>query len=135
DAVLVELAARFRGLLRSGDVAVRWGGEEFLVILRDTERDKGQALATRLREAVAATPFAVLGDHMHVTCSLGWAAYPFEPESPRRHSVDQLISFADAALYRAKHTGRNRVVGAKVNTNASSIDDVEFTLVDAAGHA
>ncbi|MEO5627196.1 MAG: diguanylate cyclase [Dokdonella sp.] len=135
DAVLVELARRIRGLLRSGDVAVRWGGEEFLVVLRDAERHNAQALASRLREAVAATPFAVQNDHMHVTCSLGWAAYPFEPEAPRRHSVDQLITFADAALYRAKHTGRNRVVGATLNPDASAADAVEFTLVEAAGHA
>ncbi len=135
DAVLVELARRFRGLLRSGDVAVRWGGEEFLVVLRDAERANAQALVSRLREAVAATPFAVRDDHIHVTCSLGWAAFPFQPEAPRRHSVDQLITFADAALYRAKHNGRNRVVGATVNTDASSTNAVEFILLEAPSHA
>ncbi|MEO6688434.1 MAG: diguanylate cyclase [Dokdonella sp.] len=135
DAVLIELARRIRSLLRTGDVAVRWGGEEFLIVLRDAERANAEALASRLREAVAATPFDVRDDHIHVNCSIGWAAYPFDPEAPRRHSVDQLITFADAALYRAKHGGRNRVVGAIANSGAPSTSSAEFILIDAQGHA
>ncbi|MGN6519691.1 MAG: diguanylate cyclase [Dokdonella sp.] len=114
DAVLVEFTRRLGELLRRGDIALRWGGEEFLVVLRDTGRDRALASASRLREAIAATPFAIGETSLAVTCSIGWAAFPFDPGAPRLHGVDQVITFADAALYRAKCGGRDRVAGARV---------------------
>ncbi|HEU4662750.1 MAG TPA: GGDEF domain-containing protein, partial [Dokdonella sp.] len=126
DAVLVEFARRVRTLLRTGDVALRWGGEEFLVVLRDTERERAFASALRLRDAIAATPFAIGATSLSVTCSIGWAAFPFEPGAPRRHSVDQVITFADAALYRAKCGGRDRIVGAHAQKTGEA-DGIAFT--------
>ncbi|MEO7431840.1 MAG: diguanylate cyclase [Dokdonella sp.] len=132
DAVLVELARRIRALLRTGDIAVRWGGEEFLVVLRDAERANAQALAQRLQQAVGAAPFSVQGTDIPVTCSIGWAAFPFAPGAPSLHSADEAITFADAALYRAKHGGRNRVVGAVANCNDTGVG---LDFVDAPNNA
>jgi len=129
DAVLVEFARRVRALLRSGDVALRWGGEEFLVVLRDTERERASASALRLRDAIASTRFVVGATPLQVTCSIGWAAFPFDARAPRRHSVDQVITFADAALYRAKCAGRDRVVGARADAgDAGGIAYVEAAI-------
>lgn len=133
DAVLVEFARRLRALLRSGDVALRWGGEEFLVVLRDTGRERAFASARRVREAIAATPFAIDGTLLPVTCSIGWAAFPFDPQAPRRHGVDQVITFADAALYRAKCGGRDRVVGARVEAGVAEGFVFVGEVGDAAG--
>ncbi|HEY6942564.1 diguanylate cyclase [Dokdonella sp.] len=124
DAVLVEFARRVRALLRSGDVALRWGGEEFLVVLRDAERERAFASALRVRDAITATPFTVGAATVPVTCSIGWAAFPFDPCAPRRHSVDQVVTFADAALYRAKCGGRDRVVGARAQARVA--EDIAF---------
>ena len=112
DAVLVEFARRLADLVRASDIALRWGGEEFLIVLRDSERDVAAAFAERVRHAIAAEPFLVDAQRFAVSCSIGWAVYPFRREQPRAHSLEQVIALADQALYRAKQHGRNRVCGA-----------------------
>ena len=96
DRVLVGVAVALREHLRAEDQLGRLGGEEFLVLLPDTDADDAAAAAEKLRASVAETG---------VTASIGWAAW--EGESP-----EDLVRRADAALYQAKATGRNRVVGA-----------------------
>jgi diguanylate cyclase (GGDEF)-like protein len=78
----------------------RWGGEEFLVICPQTDLDGAAALAEQLRLRVAGAEFPEVG---HKTCSLGVATLA------RDESVATLLARADAALYRAKQAGRNRV--------------------------
>jgi diguanylate cyclase (GGDEF)-like protein len=112
DAVLVEFARRVADLVRASDIALRWGGEEFLIVLRDTEREAAAAFAERVRHAVVMEPFLVDARRVNVSCSIGWAAYPFRREDPRAYSLEQVIALADQALYRAKEQGRNRVCGA-----------------------
>jgi diguanylate cyclase (GGDEF)-like protein len=113
DAVLVELAARLRGVARSSDAVVRWGGEEFLLISRWTEREAGDALAARLLEAVGGKPFLYApGRTATVTCSVGWAPYPWHPGAPEALTFEQVLSLADRSLYLAKREGRDRAVGA-----------------------
>lgn len=107
DAVLTALAAVIQGELRSYDVVARYGGEEFIALLPDTSAAEGIAVAERLRLAVARMVFPTPLERLRVTVSLGVAAYPAE----RVATVDDLIREADAALYRAKNGGRNRVVG------------------------
>jgi diguanylate cyclase (GGDEF)-like protein len=92
-----------RETLRAEDVIGRWGGEEFLAILPDTDTDDAVALGTRLCEAVAALPIALPdGSQTNVTISIGIFAGDSE-------TVDERISLADHALYQAKRRGRNRV--------------------------
>lgn len=105
DRALLTVAQTIRQQIRDQDQPVRFGGEEFLIVLPDTGLKDAQPIAERLRLGVEQTPIhdstgAVLPG---VTLSIGLAEWaPFE-------SPEQLIARADAALYRAKHAGRNRV--------------------------
>jgi len=105
DHVLREIARRLRDGLRAVDSLGRYGGEEFLVVLPHTSVDDARQTAERLRHAIANPPFHAAGREMTVTVSIGVAAYPSTADTP-----DALIREADAALYRAKQAGRNRVV-------------------------
>lgn len=100
DAVLVRLAEILTREVRETDVAGRWGGEEFLVVCPECDLDCAAILARRLRERVAAHGFLEAGQ---VTISLGVAAILPEDD------VQQVVSRADEALYRAKQNGRDRV--------------------------
>jgi diguanylate cyclase (GGDEF)-like protein len=112
DQVLVEIAGRLREAVRDTDAVLRWGGEEFLIVSRWTDRRTGEVLAERLLDAVAGAPFAIgPGAGARVTCSVGWAPYPWRPESPEAVHYEQVMSLADRALYLAKREGRNRAAG------------------------
>lgn len=112
DAVLVEMARRLREVVRSSDVVVRWGGEEFLIVSRWADRRAGGLLAARILEAVAGKPFVAGPDLLlTITCSIGWAPFPWNPEAPEALSFDQVLALADRGLYLAKEAGRNRALG------------------------
>jgi diguanylate cyclase (GGDEF)-like protein len=109
DAVLVQVAEILRGLIRTGDHVARWGGEEFLVVARFTDRRRGPELAEKIRAAVEAHVFRLPdGAELGKTCSIGFAAYPDDRDA---ESWQAAIDMADAALYRAKREGRNRALG------------------------
>lgn len=112
DEVLVAIAHRLRDVARTTDAVVRWGGEELLIVSRWTDRRAGAALASRILEAVGGEPFTLAHDlRAAVTCSVGWAPYPWRPEAPEAVHFEQVLSLADRALYLAKREGRNRAVG------------------------
>jgi len=106
DEVLQELADRLRHNIRPMDVACRRGGEEFLVILPETQGELAFAAAERVRKAIAADVFSVLSDtqQISVTVSAGVASL----QGPH-DTMAELIARADSALYQAKAAGRNRV--------------------------
>jgi diguanylate cyclase (GGDEF)-like protein len=109
DAVLRSVTDRIRVLLRAGDVVGRWGGEEFLVLLADADRDGAAEVAERIRMSIARSPLdAGNGYGVPVTVSIGVAVDP----APGVSELNELVGAADAALYRAKAEGRNRVVAA-----------------------
>lgn len=101
--VLRRVAHQVRAGLRASDVICRWGGEEFVAVLLDCDGLAAAALANKVREAVAELSFEVNGDQFAVTVSVGAAEYHDNESS-------MVISRADQALYRAKESGRNRVV-------------------------
>jgi two-component system cell cycle response regulator len=107
DDVLRQLAARTIKCVRSVDLAVRWGGEEFLVVMPETDLANAAAVAERIRVAVAKDSFTVRssGEKLAVTISVGVAAAMTGADER-----DQLLKRADDALYYAKSAGRNRVV-------------------------
>jgi two-component system, cell cycle response regulator len=105
DIVLAAVAETTRAELRGYDIAVRYGGEEFMVVLPETPLAEGIAMAERLRSSVGQMVFPPPMETLTVTVSLGVSTYPSDPVD----SVDQLIRTADEALYRAKSAGRNRV--------------------------
>lgn len=104
DAVLVEVARRVEGAVRQTDLVFRWGGEEFVVVLPHTEPDEVLAVAERVRTAVAAPPLSVGATAVSLTTSVGAAwtdRFPVDGEA--------LVRRADAACYRAKAEGGDRV--------------------------
>ena len=101
DAVLRELAELTRANLRVTDAMVRWGGEEFLIIMPQTSHAAATIAAEKLRQHVAAHPFPGAG---RITVSLGVAEYAVDED------MDTLFRRVDDALYRAKEGGRDRVV-------------------------
>ena len=113
DQVLVEITRRISTAIRHSDALIRWGGEEFLVVSRYTNRDEAAALAQRVLDAVGSEPFLLhsAGSSIRRTCSVGWAAFPWHPSQPGAASYEQVLGFADQALYQAKHSGRNRAIG------------------------
>ena len=112
DAVLVQFGHRLRALLRESDHLVRWGGEEFLVVARDTDLQRAEELAERMRAAVAEAPFvADDGTLLGVTCSIGFASLPFVVGQPRALGWGDVVRIADLALLAAKRAGRNGWVG------------------------
>ncbi len=90
--------------MREKDVLARWGGEEFLILLSDTDVESATEQAERLRTAIEEQEFAVQTDVARLTVSLGVAGFKEED------NIDNCIKEADIALYRAKSGGRNQVV-------------------------
>ncbi len=112
DRVLRSVAHVLRDVSRDCDIVARWGGEEFLIIGRFTDRVLAGVTAERLREVVE-NHVVVLDDglHLSVTCSIGFAAFPFNPVDRYALSWDRVLQLADLAAYDAKRSGRNRWVG------------------------
>jgi len=117
DEVLVQLGQRLRGLMRETDFLVRWGGEEFLAVARNTDRSRAEELAERIREVVAQVPFTLEeGRTLAVTCSIGFASMPFVREQPRALGWQDVVKLADIALLTSKRAGRNAWVGLQAAT-------------------
>ncbi|MDX2027648.1 MAG: diguanylate cyclase [Alphaproteobacteria bacterium] len=107
DRVLAALANYVSRDLRSFDDAYRWGGEEFLLCLKEADLDKGLLVVERLRAGIEKKPIVLAdGTTIPVTASFGVAA------SSLNAGPDDLLRAADKALYRAKKEGRNRVIAA-----------------------
>ena len=107
DSVLREFASRVRRNIRGIDLACRLGGEEFVVVMPDTDLVKASLVGERLRQCIAAAPFYA-GERigtLQVTASVGVAALEFPDDTP-----ELILKRADQALYCAKRDGRNRVV-------------------------
>ncbi|MDB5892936.1 MAG: hypothetical protein JWQ88_467 [Rhodoferax sp.] len=114
DEALVAVANAVRSALRLGDLAARFGGEEFVVLLSHCDEVQGMRLAERLREVIALTPVNSPAEvPVLVTASLGMA-----DSATHGLALQRLLSQADAAMYRAKQAGRNRVAAATVETTA-----------------
>jgi diguanylate cyclase (GGDEF)-like protein len=113
DLVLAEVARRINSAARLSDAVIRWGGEEFLLLSRYTDRKEAHILATRILDSVGSRPYRIEGSNadLRVTCSLGWAAFPWLELEPKLVSHEQVLVLADYALYQAKGSGKNRAVG------------------------
>ncbi len=107
DEVLKEFANRIAANVRGIDLACRYGGEEFVVAMPDTDIAFATNIAERLRQSIEANPVAISRNpgQLNITISIGIARYEGEGDS-----ADRLLHRADQALYRAKRNGRNRVV-------------------------
>jgi two-component system cell cycle response regulator len=109
DEVLREFAGRIAANVRGIDLACRYGGEEFVVVMPETDMELASTVAERLRRSVETSPFAIsrAPHSLNITISIGIAS-----SQGTGDSADGLLHRADQALYRAKREGRNRVVAA-----------------------
>lgn len=105
DKVLVDVTSTISANLRRGDTLVRWGGEEFVLVMPNTDRKQAQAALLRLREI----GFGLRPDNTPVTASVGIA----ERIADRALDWKALVELADQRMYRAKESGRNRVISAE----------------------
>jgi two-component system cell cycle response regulator len=105
--VLREVAIRLKKSIRGIDIACRYGGDEFVIVMPDTDMSVAALVAERIRRRIAGEPIAIEQETkmVDVTLSIGLAAAGFVSETPA-----SVLKRADDALYRAKHAGRNRVV-------------------------
>lgn len=107
DFVLKMIAERFHKNLRPVDVACRFGGEEFCILLPETDFAEAVQVAERLRRAVSSETFDFEGTQVELTCSFG-----VTEKKPDESDISPLISRADEALYNAKDRGRNTITSA-----------------------
>jgi two-component system cell cycle response regulator len=107
DEVLRDFASRIAANVRGIDLACRYGGEEFVVVMPDTDAGYAYTVAERLRQSIELTPFPIsrAPDKINVTASIGIAS-----SNGNGDDSDKLLHRADQALYRAKREGRNRVI-------------------------
>lgn len=127
DVVLVEIAIRLQELLREKDAVIRWGGEEFVLLLPGTPPEGLLVVTERLLQAIGGRPVDASGTSIPVTASAGcvtWPAYPGQ------HWQDAL-HIADLALYRAKALGRNRAVSINTVMPTADVERLRQDLVAA----
>ncbi|MDA8387826.1 MAG: diguanylate cyclase [Nitrospiraceae bacterium] len=105
DAILKETADILRKSVRASDLVIRFGGEEFLILLMDVERDGTAGVAEKIRTTIEDAKLKVMDGNVKKTISLGISEFPVDTES-----FWQAIKYADVALYEAKRTGRNKTV-------------------------
>jgi diguanylate cyclase (GGDEF)-like protein len=130
DRVLIEASRRISAAIRNSDLLVRWGGEEFLVVSRFTDRRQAAILAERVLDAFRVKPFAVGGDEVvHQTCSIGWAAFPWIEKDAGAVGYEGVLKYADRGLYRAKKAGKDQAIGmapSRENANPEEGEDEPF---------
>jgi diguanylate cyclase (GGDEF)-like protein len=105
DAVLSQLALVLQNSVRNADLVIRFGGEEFIILLMDCEDGKATDIAEKIRQDVENYKFQAVGKTIQKTTSIGVAEYP----TSENQGIWEAIKFADVALYKAKDNGRNRV--------------------------
>jgi diguanylate cyclase (GGDEF)-like protein len=121
DRLLAQIAKVIRTTCRTSDIIARWSGEEFLVMLRYTNRETAPISAERIRMAVEQRVIDLgEGRSAGCTCSIGFAPFPLVAAAPDAVTWEQVVALADSAMKRAKQAGGNTWVGA--NTTSERAD-------------
>ena len=111
DELLMQIRDVLLDACRSSDDVIRWGGDEFLVVARETDRQYAATLADRIRANLAQRVFPVgNGQVARITASIGYATFPFLKDQPELLTWEEVLGIADAAMYEAKQK-RNSWVG------------------------
>ena len=128
DLVLKQVAGMIREELRTTDVVSRYGGEEFVALLVETEATKAMQVAERIRQRIQNNPTVFEDKTMQVTVSIGVADYQGRVDNamPSDGQEQTLITAADHALYQAKNSGRNRVVANSSASDQGLNTDIEI---------
>jgi diguanylate cyclase (GGDEF)-like protein len=113
DMVLVQFTHLLRESLRRDDIVIRFGGEEFIVVLKKVDESSACEIVTKLHECIQSSPFTVgEGKTISLTCSIGFLVYPLQDHNDPHFSFEKMISIVDGAMYHAKTHGRNICVQA-----------------------
>ena len=108
----MEISRRLQSALRAQDLTVRWGGEEFLVVVRALPTDEVETLAQRLLTVIGGQAVELGRERIMVTASIGFATFPLLPQR-RALAWERAIDLVDTAMYLAKAHGRNRAYGVR----------------------
>jgi diguanylate cyclase (GGDEF)-like protein len=112
DQVLVQTRQVLEAICRASDLLIRWGGDELLVVGRDSSPDEAETLAQRVVDAVRQHVYTIdQGQEVRISCSVGYACYPFLRREPRRFGWEEVLALADTALYAVKKSGRDGWAG------------------------
>ncbi|WP_100644503.1 diguanylate cyclase [Alteromonas facilis] len=123
DQVLIETSNRLRRVFREIDYLIRWGGEEFLVVVHNTSRHEATILAERVIDAIGGERYPIKGGEVKsVTCSIGYSAYPLAQHDYLALNWEDTIGVADAALYAAKNNNRDTWIGVTALTRDADAD-------------
>ncbi len=120
--VLSKIGSVLQGACRATDTIVRWSEEEFLIISRFSNREAASLIAERFRKLIGNIVLQIGNEEFRVTCSIGFAPYPFVPSSPEAFTWEQVIAFANRSLLASKRSGRNAWVGLLATEKGNSKD-------------
>ncbi len=124
DSVLIDVAQRLRGVLREQDLVVRWGGEEFLILVKSEDTEDARQLAQRLLDQIGDLPVDHGPLRLPISASIGFASFPIAPNG-LTPSWERAIDLVDTAMYMAKAHGRNKAYGVA----AMGADDLDALQV------
>jgi len=138
DRVLIQVGRMLLDVCRQSDTIIRWGGDEFLLVGRNADPETAESLAERIRQSMEDKAFDVgLEQTVHLSCSIGFAFYPFDRARPNFFSWEQVVGVADRALYVAKESGRNAwagILGSRIDRNTDLLkrinDDLEGLVAE-----
>ncbi|MBI2603383.1 MAG: GGDEF domain-containing protein [Deltaproteobacteria bacterium] len=118
SSLLKQLGALLLATVRENDSVIRYGGDEFVILLTDTNQDSASLVAQRLRDTVDQFPFPANGKQLRISISIGIAIYPY-------HGLhaNELLSQADQAMYQSKRNGKNKVF---MKDNKSKFDFIKI---------
>jgi diguanylate cyclase (GGDEF)-like protein len=131
DNVLVAISQILTSSIRADDHVVRWGGEEFLVILNNTSLAYLDRFARKILASVRDTPIQLPdGNFVSRTCSIGYMQIPFDRTVPDFLTLEQTIRLCDCAMYLAKEGGRNRAVGISLKEGEKADEPLRAHLLN-----
>ncbi len=131
DSILRQMRERLQEVFRESDYLVRWGGEEFLLVARATNRSDAGVVAERIRYAVNGRNFSISGEQsVNLSCSIGFASFPFVLENPRSLTWSQVADLAEQAMLLAKDDGRNAWFGIYATELTNANDVMQFVMRD-----
>jgi diguanylate cyclase (GGDEF)-like protein len=111
DDVLIEVSKRLLQVSRDSDLVVRWGGEEFLIYLTNTEQSKLPGMAKRMLDVIGSTPIKSGDREIWITATAGFISYPFADLQENQMGWEDTLQLADMVLYAGKVHGRNQAWG------------------------
>jgi histidine kinase len=131
DIVLITISNILKKMVRTEDIVVRWGGEEFLIILYNTKLEYIENFSKKVLKQIKETPIKVSEDKIiHKTCSLGCVEMPLVPSTPDLLNMEQMVNLSDYALYYAKEHGRNCAAHFKLIKEPENTENIKKSLIN-----